>query len=139
MFSLPLEERDRRWKKIREEYDSREIVNDWNQEGFGIGILFINQRKYLRTLLKLLKAFLKLLLLILILSNSQHPLYFQNFWSFFIYVKSEIIYLLQDLLVLLLRPILNPCQIELSRIIIDSYFLDMKVESIIPRFIILKI
>lgn len=30
------------WNKIREEYDSREIVKDWSQGGFGIGILFIN-------------------------------------------------------------------------------------------------
>ena len=28
------------WKEIREEYNTREIVEDWNQEGFGIGIIF---------------------------------------------------------------------------------------------------
>ncbi len=29
------------WREIREEYNFREIVKDWNQGGFGIGILFI--------------------------------------------------------------------------------------------------
>ncbi len=29
------------WNRIREKYDSREIVQDWSQGGFGIGIIFI--------------------------------------------------------------------------------------------------
>ncbi|MHA2127864.1 MAG: O-methyltransferase [Promethearchaeota archaeon] len=30
------------WRKIRENYDSQEIVKDWNQGGYGIGIIYIN-------------------------------------------------------------------------------------------------
>lgn len=29
------------WKEIRENYSYREIVKDWNQGGYGIGVLFV--------------------------------------------------------------------------------------------------
>ena len=29
------------WKEIREKYDTQEIVEDWNQAGYGIGIIFM--------------------------------------------------------------------------------------------------
>ncbi|MEM2073510.1 MAG: hypothetical protein QXO33_03065 [Nitrososphaeria archaeon] len=28
------------WKEIKDQYDNREIVEDWAQGGYGIGVLF---------------------------------------------------------------------------------------------------
>jgi len=34
------------WKEIRENYKTIEFVNDWNQKGFGIGVLFKNNKNF---------------------------------------------------------------------------------------------